>query len=216
MRISRASFTRKYGIAPCTTHTGKMHGMHSLSTSVQRNPICMKRAKDPTSICHACFANAMCDIYPDLEPKLARNFEALTRQIIPVEEWFNIWKREYYRLESFGDLANVTQAINYINFATANPQTTITQWTKNPAFIAQAFAMGYKKPANLIIIQSSVHVNVVDRPYADWIDGVFTVYTEEYAKEHGITINCGARHCLSCLRCYKHHEGLMYINELLK
>ena len=38
----------------------------------------------------------------------------------------------------------------------------------------------------------------------------------KYLKEHPeIKINCGKRHCLSCLNCYDDND-IIYINELLK
>ena len=44
---------------------------------------------------------------------------------------------------------------------------------------------------------------------------VFTVYTEKHATDNNITINCGTRKCLNCLKCYK-NNNIVIINELLK
>ena len=75
--------------------------------------------------------------------------------------------------------------------------------------------MGYEKPKNLIIIQSSFFLNIVDPIKDMWVDKVFTVFTKEFAIVHDIKINCGARHCLSCQTCYTNNDTI-YINELLK
>ena len=53
----------------------------------------------------------------------------------------------------------------------------------------------------------------------DFIDFVFTVYSASYALENNININCGAKHCLTCLKCYKgmnRNKSVIYINEILK
>ena len=209
------AFERKYGLGFCLNHTGKMTDMWSLSTSVRKNRICQARAKDKTSICSKCYAQRMTGMYHALEAKLAKNTDILTSQIIPAEEW-PVINMPVFRLEAFGDLNNMTQAINYINFAKRNPLTVFGLWTKNPQFLDLARKQGHAIPMNLIIGQSSEHVNVVAKPKYDFIKFVFTVFTKEYAEEHNIDINCGARHCFSCLRCYQYTTEVHYVNELLK
>ena len=71
----------------------------------------------------------------------------------------------------------------------------------------------------MIIILSSVLLNTaIDADTASakypFIDKVFTVYDKEHAQD--VNINCGARSCAECQRCYHKSEGIEYINELLK
>ena len=92
---------------------------------------------------------------------------------------------------------------------------------ENPYFFHKAAKAGYAKPENFKLVLSSQYINVkadIPKEYAYLVDAVFTVYTKEFAKLHNITINCGARACLSCLRCYKDFETgkVKEVNELLK
>ena len=208
-------FSEKYGIHFTLKHTGKMNGMASLSTSVVENPICAARAKVKGSICEKCFAAAMMRRYgKEFRDCFRNNTEILTSTIIPVKEWPLINYR-VFRFEPFGDLQNEIQVINYFNFAKRNPQTTFALWSKNPEFINKAIEAGNKKPKNLIIIQSSCFINKADEKKYDFIDKVFTVYDKKYIKENNVEINCGARNCLECGRCYSKRTG-SEVREQLK
>ena len=50
-------------------------------------------------------------------------------------------------------------------------------------------------------------IDVTDATDFDWKD---------FAEKHNIIINCGAKHCLGCLQCYKGHRETIFINEQLK
>lgn len=78
------------------------------------------------------------------------------------------------------------------------------------------------KPNNLNIIYSVAGLNsnaaaaIYDAFQSfgyEFIDKVFTVYDAEHA--HGININCGARDCATCGKCY-HKNDIVFINEKLK
>ena len=205
----------------CTGHTGKMSGMISISTSPIVNPICQARAKNPNCICHFCYAMAMQDQYSDLAKKLVRNTEILAhtllnREDIPV---INNDKFGGLRFESFGDLMSTEQVYNYFLIASVNGHMPAALWTKNPQFIKKAMeAYGIKKPSNLVIIYSSKAVNKAEpipAGYENIIDKVFTVYDPESACSNNIDINCGARDCSTCMRCYN-TDTEKDISELLK
>ena len=205
------------GLHYCTNHTGKMNGLHSLSTSVAVNPYCIKRQANGNSICAHCFSASMMKQYKALNEATTRNAEILTASVLPVDVLPLIPSR-YFRFESFGDLINTNQVINYFNIAKKNPDTLCALWTKNPHIIAKAIQMGHEKPANLQIVLSSPLVNkpIKATKYA-FIDKIFTVYDKEAAQ--AVNINCGARSCLACGRCYRPNpEGvtIQYVNELLK
>ena len=213
--INTKLFKEKYGIHITTKMNGKMEGMQSLSTSSVNNPICIARAKDPTSICSKCYSNTMQGMYKDLYKCLANNTEVLTTTIIPINAWLKV-NCLVFRLEAFGDIANVIQVINYFNFCKANPRVTFTLWTKNPHIIDTAIKQGNKLPGNLIIGISSPHMNIVSECKYDFVSFVFTVFDYKYATENSVKINCGNRKCLECLKCYTKHKGIIYINEILK
>lgn len=204
-----------YGIHFTVKHTGKMAGMLSLSTSVIDNPICKARSKVKGSICEKCFAMNMMNRYDErFHNAFKRNTEILTSQLIPVKEW-PIVNASIFRLEAFGDLQNWLQVENYFNFARRNPKTIFALWTKNPEFINECIESGAKKPKNLIIIQSSCFINKQDAAKYDFVDKVFTVYDKPYIKENQVDINCGARNCNTCRRCYSKRTG-KEIREQLK
>lgn len=214
--MSFAEFFRTYGIYFTKKHTGKMRDMWSLSTSCACNPHCIKQQGCAGSVCAACYVNDIAERYPAAAARWSGNTDALNNEIIPADVWPRI-KKDIFRLESFGDLQSTLQAIHYINFAACNPQTTFTLWTKHPHYLKRAFDAGYQKPDNMIIIFSSFYVNKPAAAPYDFIDKVFTVYDKDHAGS--VDINCGARHCASCRRCYrKNPDGVAveYVNELLK
>lgn len=205
------------GLHYCTNHTGKMNGLHSLSTSVNANPYCIKRQANGNSICAHCFAASMMKQYQALNEVTTRNAEILTASVLPVSVLPLIPVR-YFRFESFGDLINTNQVINYFNIARKNPDTLCALWTKNQHLIAKAIEMGNEKPANLQIVLSSPLVNKpIKATKYSFIDKIFTVYDKQAAK--AVNINCGARSCLACGRCYRPNpngERIQYVNEILK
>lgn len=211
-------FENLTGIHFTVDHTGKMRGMHSLSSSCLCNAHCLKRIKRKNLICAYCYAAAMHKNYKDLARKLRKNTSILTMAIIPVETWPVIFD-EIFRLEAFGDINNEIQQINYFNFCYGNPNTIFAQWTKNPWIIDKVIKAGHEKPKNLIIIFSDPRIDAMPPEKIlerfPFIDKIFSVYTREYAKENGIEINCGARNCNKCRACYS-LNGPVFIRELLK
>lgn len=191
-------------------HRGKMLGLNSLSTYCGCNPRCKRNHCIEGSICEACFAFTQTDMYASMIPSLTENYNILTTELI---EWndipiYNVLKS---RFESFGDVANITQAENYLRFIMANRDTFFGWWSKNMDIIDEMFkATGYKKPDNVNFIQSSLFVNKETKPRFWFVDKVFTVYDGPT-----VPINCGARNCLRCGLCYGKNDTV-YVNELKK
>lgn len=210
-----ATFEDEFGVHITTAHTGKMTGFMSLSTSPLANTFCVNRSKCKGTICAHCYAMRMQKMYSDLDRLLVHNHKVLTTSIIPVDKW-PILNTLMFRLESFGDVQNDTQLLNYLNFCKRNPRVQFTIWTKNTAIFKRVFTNN-RKPKNLIVIISSPYVNKplkIERfPFAD---KVFTVYEKEYAQAKKIAINCGARSCAACQQCYNRNNRTVYVNEILK
>lgn len=203
------------GLHFTTRHTGKMEGMYSLSTSCKINPNCKKFAEVKGSICSKCYAQTMLIRYNSLEKNLFENTHILTTTLINKND-IPFINASFFRFEAFGDLHNEIQFINYMNIARYNPHCNFAIWTKNPEIMKKAFEMGYKKPKNLIIIGSSLMINIKsDFSKYDFIDKTFTVYDNNAIQENNININCGARSCINCLKCYK-KNGINEISEKLK
>ena len=194
---------------------GKMNGIPTITTSMLCNPICEQRAKDETSVCAHCYAKRGLAIYTAARNRYAENTKILSSHDLEVYE-LPVLNSRIARFESHGDLVNVTHAKNYIRIARANPWCTIALWTKNAAFMDKAIKeLG--KPDNLICVYSSDHLNQVSQDFSNysWIDKVFTVYDKAYSKQHNVEINCGARNCLTCHKCYE-HNNIFFVNETLK
>ena len=190
--------------------TGKMEGMMSLSTSCKTNPFCAKHAQVKGSICSKCYAQRQMKRYTNMSECFERNAEILTTNIIP-DEYLPTINAAFFRLEAFGDLINTTQVINYFNLCKKNPHTNFALWTKNPQLIVP---VATEKPNNLQIILSSIMINKSVNNKYPFIDKIFTVYDQTTINKENININCGAKKCLTCLKCYT--KGETIINEKLK
>lgn len=153
--------------------------------------------------------------YKLLAKCLEKNYDVLTKKLIPVDKW-PVLNCLMFRFESFGDVQNAIQLKNYFNLCKRNPRVQFTIWTKNMG-IFENVLKNERKPKNLIIIVSSPVVNMPVKigryPFAD---KVFTVYTKEYAEGAGISINCGAHSCAACQMCYNRNNHVQYVNEMLK
>lgn len=190
--------------------SGKMEGMMSLSTSCKTNPFCAKHAAVKGSICEKCYAQRQMKRYTRMSPCLEKNAEVLTSSVIPIEYLPTI-NAAFFRLEAFGDLINTTQVVNYFNLCKKNPHTKFALWTKNPQMIAPVAS---EKPDNLQIVLSSIMINQTVNNKYPFIDKIFTVYDQATIDRDNININCGAKKCLECLKCYT--KGETVINEKLK
>lgn len=202
------------GLHFTTKHAGKMAGMASISTAVTANERCAKNAQIPGSICQKCFANSQIRRWPSMEKPLVENQRILTGSVLPMEKLPTI-NNLYFRFESFGDLNNDIQVINYFRICYKNPRVKFALWTKNPDYIAAAIAAGYEKPANLNIVLSSLFINKERKNVLPFVDKVFTVYDPDYIEKNSVSINCGAKNCFTCGLCYE-KNGVSVINEKLK
>ena len=194
--------------------SGKMAGLPSISTSCLDNPICQARMKDGNSICAHCFAAATLNQYKTCGEHASNNLRLLSENVLALDLLPVFGNVRFVRIESFGDVANVNQAINYLNIAKVNPEVTFAWWSKNMSIIAKAIEI-IGRPENIIFIESSERVNVAKAKSFDFIDYVFTVYDKKYIKENSVNINCGARRCLACGRCY-HKGNSEQVREQLK
>ena len=192
--------------------SGKMNGVPSISTSCLDNPICRARMKDPNSICAHCFAAATLKRYTAAGRAMSANYALLTGRLLETDELPIFANVAIVRIESFGDVGNVTQARNYVRIIKANPAVTFAWWTKNHGIVSAAFKQEGGKPENVVMIESSPYLNTV-KPLSPDMDKTFTVYDKVAAA--GIEINCGARSCAACRRCYNKSTEAT-VNELLK
>lgn len=201
----------------------KLEGIDSISSSVLDNCKCAAWRKIAGCICQHCYAHNQQAVQGGLREHNVLNGLILRNVLLPVAALRRLpILFPYLRIESFGDVANVTQARNYIRIIKAFPGKRCAIWSKNLAIWAEAFKLE-GKPKNTTFVFSSPYV---DKQVAEtivesfpFIDHIFTVYTKKYARENNININCGGRKCLECIRkktgCY-YRGGTLYINEELK
>ena len=218
----------------CRNHTGKMSDLISISTSCKKNTICAERAKNPGSICSKCYAQRQLSYQHSTAAKLARTYDFYTTTEIQPEDVPMI-NAAFCRFEAFGDIQNTLHFQNYCTIAAANSHCRFVLWTKNAHIIADYVSNNGIIPENMYIIYSTPFINnnnefctvVIDglkKVFVNKgvynnipIDAVFTVFDKKYAADNDITINCGARHCMTCRRCYSlKHGTITLINELLK
>ena len=197
-------------------HTGKMENIQSISTPCCLNDRCIKNATIEGSICEECYAAAILEHRDALLQHLIENYNLLNDHLLTAAE-IPIINAAYFRIESFGDVASVTQAANYIEIIRFNKWCNFAVFTKNPDLYKAAFK-DHPKPSNMIFVVSSLFIN---KESAAWkafpeVDIIFTVYTAEYAIEHNITINCGSADCIGCRNCYTVQPGLRFVNEIVK
>lgn len=220
LKLCKASWERVTGVKFCTSHTAKMKGIHSLSTWKGDNKYCRAYSKNKKNICYYCYVEGLAKFYGrQFVEKYKRNSEILKKQLLKVHLDLSRCKQKYYRFESFGDLSSMKQVMNYFQICYDNPTKRFALWTKNPWIIEWVIKeKGWGKPKNLNIIYSSRQLNKCDlrifEKY-DFIDKIFTVYDKNYIKKHHIEINCGARDCATCLKCYEEND-IRIINEELK
>lgn len=196
--------------------SGKMSGIPTITTSMLCNPICAKRSQNESSVCSHCYAKRGLAIYPAARVRYEENTLQLSGHDLQQFEIPYI-NSTIARFESHGDLINVTHAKNYIRIANANPWCTFAIWTKNAGFLNFAIReLG--KPENLICILSSDTLNTPTESYKrfPWVDKVFTVYDKQYLQNESVSINCGAKSCLTCRKCYTKSDPDFFINEILK
>ena len=214
----------------CDNHTGKMVGINSISTAVLANEFCKKQRAIAGSICSHCYAESMSRMYGLLNEKLLRNTEALTSSILAEDELPDTTGCDIFRFESFGDINNETQLINYLNIVKKNPGTRFTLYTKRYALVGEYFSrVSVEVPTNFTLVLSSLMVNhkiSLEKFVAMFkLEGkfrrgqvkIFTVYDYDYIVKHyeELNLNCGSRYCYGCRFCYDENR-VEEISEILK
>lgn len=225
MKLTTKTKVQPSGLHFTVNHSGKMAGLQSLSGSPMHNELCQKRNALTSAICKYCFSIRQAIHYGGKENTkdnsyinpFKKNDEILQNTIIPADQIPQIKGAKYFRFAAFNEYTTTNEIINAFNIAKANPDIKCAIWTKTPHIIAQAIAAGHKKPKNLRIVYSSILVNHpanYERMAArfPFIDLIFTVYDNK----NQVKINCGARSCATCGRCYEKRINTRYVNEFIK
>jgi len=171
--------------------TGKLKGIKALSTTCVINSECLRAMNDPSSPCYQCFAAKTAAQYNSLREHLENNYLILNSRELSTNECKAICKglkgrnRTKVRLEPFGDVGTVQQALNYVKIMNVGKEYGLTfgVWTKLPHVWAQAFNIA-SKPTNMIFQYSAPSLNQTDIPIIrayDFFDNAFIVCdTDKY------------------------------------
>ena len=224
--VSRIDMVQYFSLVSCiwvvNHNANKLQGISSISSSVHDNCFCKARQAIVDCICAFCYAYNQQAYQTGLKEHNILNGIILRNVLIPVKAFKSLpILFPYLRIESFGDVANVIQARNYIRIIKAFPGKRCAIWSKNKEIWKQAFDVE-GKPKNTTYVHSSSKLNVpdnIDRERYTFVDHVFTVFTKAYIKKHNIIINCGGKKCIKCImekkNCYFHNTEF-YINEQKK
>lgn len=207
-----------------TFHTDlKMEGFQSLSTSPLPNKFCQYRCGNGIGVCSKCYSERQMKYKVALNDHLEDNFHIL-QKLLEEEDIMSIkFSTPHGRFESFGDVASVEQAVNYLRIVYNNPNTFFGIWSKNTKEIwKEAFEiMG--KPTNCNYVHSSLFFDTkdeLDETEYWFVDFIFTVYTTEGKLFRAVcngSILCNGEKCKECMVCYTKHTGrIRHIAELLR
>ena len=196
--------------------SAKMDGIPAISTNSKLNTLCNKLCMNVNNVCNKCYARKGINKYHALERKLTFNHIILTHcklcaDDIPVDWIYRQSKHGLGRFQSHGELNNEIELNNYMTIAEAVSGIHWSLYTKNIVLLKK-YREKHVTPNNVSFGYSIAKVNPSEK-YINYcvnyygynlhvIDFVFAVYTGKYAKENNIVINCGAKHCGTCSKCY--------------
>lgn len=203
---------------------GKMQSIPSISTNKRLNENCKKlcNSSKDNIICKKCYVEKTIEFRKDIEPCLTHNHNILTTRVLnesEIKKLSNSIKNySIFRFESFGDLNNETQLINYLNIANACKNTKFGLFTKHYKIVLNYFKKGYKMPKNVTLILSSPFIdNTLNNNFIDMFKKYHNrvISFNVISDKQNPSINCGKLKCIDCRNCYdskKPHDVI----ELLK
>lgn len=181
-----------------STHSGKMTGIQSVSTSTKHNPFCQAAQKVEGSVCAKCYARTYEAMRPSLLKALDRNSEVL-KEVLPMSSLPYV-NASIFRFSSFGELLNTHHAVNLLNTAYKNPETMFALWTKR-ANLVQAAIRRVGLPDNINLIYSAPMIDKKPK-----LPKYFTKSFTVYSKNSDQKFNCAAKSCVTCRLCYTKND----------
>jgi hypothetical protein len=223
MQTAKVAKPKTYPLFHISVMSGKLEGLHAISTNTKTNPYCIKQnqSADEENICTKCYSHTMLDSYrKNMQPALQRNSDALS-SVVYSESMLPKIMDLYFRFDAHGELINETHFINLINIARANPDTSFALWTKRTDIVNKVlgndggFYSGFTKPDNLILIYSNPKISRILAKPPKHFDRTFNnVLKHEHVEQQ----NCTGQKCMDCLLCYKpvSANGVDTIVEMVK
>ena len=225
--------------------SGKMSDVLSLSTNCINCVRCQRRHNNKNTICSMCYAFRQLEKpnykNTNMIKAFNHNAEVLTKKELDYQSEVKPIAKEIvsaciknntnkFRIESFGDLHNEIHAKNYLLICSAIGEldyiyhVNIGFWTKNFDYLIKAFStLSEDKKANIRkvtnVVLSSVFVDLmISEKVVAKVETILGMKVKTFTvmSKDSDTINCGARHCASCGKCYTKSEDTINIFELLK
>ena len=185
--------------------TGKLDGLHAISTNTVTNKFCQKMnsSNKDNQICTICYSHNMLKSYrKNMQSALQRNSDLLAQSILDDTD-IPFYIHAFMRINAHGELINDTHFINIILIARKNPHCTFALWTKRKDIINRVIKLGYEIPANLILVYSNPTINKVMYEPPKHFHKVFNNVEYEHKTEEQ---NCTGQQCINCMLCYNHND----------
>lgn len=202
---------------------GKIQGCSSADSTANNCVFCKTMRKAAVAI-----ENHICNKCYDIRQENYKNVSVLNRHSLnllimsSLEFSENELKHVHgitnlFRVNSSGDIENVTHALNMLRLIKVNPQANAAIWSKNVPDMISALQIE-KKPENCILIQSDYLING-NTPKHPAFDYIFRVYTKDkiaVAIQSGMS-ECNGKKCMECgYKCYFGNHSSHEIVEVLR
>ena len=188
--------------------TGKLDGLHAISTNTVSNKFCQKMnaSNKDNQICRICYSHNMLKSYrKNMQPALQRNSDALAQGILDDAD-IPFYIHAFMRINAHGELINDTHFINIILIARKNPHCNFALWTKRKDIINRVikrYSNDHRPPDNLILVYSNPTINKVMYEPPKHFHKVFNNVEYEHKTEEQ---NCTGQQCINCMLCYTHND----------
>lgn len=196
-------------------HTsGKIEGLLSIDSSASGCEFCkwmreiaeqLKAHGNDKHICGECYASRGRFLLNNVKNRHELNMAILSIVEFKSGDFVRMGLMELVRINSDGDIRNVTHARNIIRIMNDNAFARFGWWGKNVKDITSAMdELG--KPKNCILIASSFLIGKVIK-LPRYFDYTFTAYETEEDVQEAIrngSVECNGRKCKDCgFMCYK-------------
>lgn len=203
--------------------SGKIEGISSADSTATNCTFCQAMRKaasgDENHICNHCY---------DVKQENFKSVHVLNRHTLNLLIMSSIEFSEselccvsgitnLFRINSSGDIENVTHAINMLRLIKVNIHASTALWSKNKAAIKAALKK-VKKPSNCVLIQSDpvINGNTEKDPDFDYIFRVCTKDKIDAAIKSGMS-ECNGKKCVDCgFKCYYGTHSSDEIVEVLR
>ena len=190
--------------------SGKLGKVPAINSNTLTNPFCQAMQKCQGCVCAHCYSQSMLKGYRrNCAPAFEHNSKLLSQSTLEPKQLPRIRRNDIARFHAHGELLGLRHMVNLVNIARKNPGVVFGFWTKRKDIVGRYFRSGRTLPDNIVLIYSNPKL---DKPCAvpKYFHKAFSVVTRDTGN-----VNCGARNCDTCRRCYSKNTETQII-ELIK